>query len=331
MYFRSQAWGQDPSDEAMLSMSRMIRTVRNVINEYSVRRGRPLLLAVRVPDSDGYRRAMGLDLEAWLRDDLVDIVTVSDYFRLTPWQESIDLGHRYGKRVFACLSESRERDKAACSLRNSIKSYRARTMQALEAGADGIYLFNAQDVSNETLYTELGDPGRLRGLPKVYVSTVRGVGNADFWVRDGVRRFLKRDMVCPSRPLSMSAGKSVDVPLAIGDEGAVRSAPAFVLQLLFSSPGEAEISLQCNGSPVEVTRGGEAGEWLADIEGSCLQRGDNVFSLIASRDTALCDVLLWVFPAGAEKRLEAGMSIRETMKWRNERVLGKSRSSVKAD
>lgn len=266
---------------------------------------------------------MGLDLEAWLRNDYVDMAAVSDYWRLSPWQANVELVHRYGKKVFACLSESRERDKEACSLRNSIESYRARVMQALQAGVDGIYLFNAQDVSNETLYNELGDPDALRALPKVYVSTARGVGNADFWMRDGVKRFLEREFVCPSRPRALPAGRAVVLPLLVGDEAEGDAAPAFVLKLVLDEGGDANLTVSCNGRALDLTPGDTQGEWLAEIARAAVRNGANSFSITADADAVLSDLMLWVFPPGTERRLDAAASLRDTIKARNERVLGK--------
>jgi len=324
VYFKSQAWGQDVSPEETAMMTDMLRKIRGVVEEHSVRRGRPILLAVRVPDSDGYRRAMGVDLEAWLEADYVDLVAVSDYWRMSPWQANVELVQRYGKNVFACLSESRERDKAACSLRNSIESYRARVMQAIKAGVDGIYLFNAQDVSNETLYNELGDIDLLRALPKVYVTTARGVGNADFWMRDGVKRFLERQLVCPSRPQSISAGQTIELPLLIGDEAEGENAPSFVLSLRFREGGNAGLTVSCNGDQLSVRPGDAGNEWLADIDRKTIRNGANTFSIAADAPTVLTDLMLWVFPPGSDKRLEAAASLRDAIKQRNERVLGRA-------
>jgi len=266
---------------------------------------------------------MGLDLESWLQNDYVDIVAVSDYWRLSPWQTNVDLVHRYGKKVFACLSESRERDKDACSLRNSIESYRARVMQALQAGVDGIYLFNAQDVSNETLYNELGDPDVLRALPKVYVSTARGVGNADFWMRDGVKRFLEREFVCPSRPRSLPPGEPVELPLLIGDEAVGDDAPSFVLELALSEETDTTLSVCCNGRSLALRPGDAAGKWLADIDRNTILNGANTFNITSQADAVLLDLTLWVFPPGAERCLEADASLQGTIKQRNERASGK--------
>jgi hypothetical protein len=320
VYFKSQAWGEDPSAAEVALMTDMMRRMRSVVEGHSLRRGRPILLAVRVPDSDGFRRAMGLDLEAWLANDYVDLFAVSDYFRLCRWETSVALARRYGKKVFACLSESRERDKAACRLRNSIESYRARVMQARQAGVDGIYLFNAQDVSDETLFNELGDPDLLRALPKVYVSTARSVGNGDFWVRDGVNRFLERNFVCPSRPRAIVAGGTVELPLLVGAEAEGQNAPRFFLRLACTEQGELRVS--CNG--VELSPQAPAGpEFVAEIDRETVRNGDNTFAIAARTNTELFDLQLWVFPPGFDPCFEANQSIRQSMKERNELLTGK--------
>ena len=326
VYFKSQAWGQDVSPEETAMMTDMMRKIRSVVEDHSVRRERPILLAVRVPDSDGYRRAMGLDLEAWLAADYVDMVAVSDYWRMSPWEANVELVQRYEKKVFACLSESRERDKTACSLRNSIESYRARVMQALKAGADGIYLFNAQDVSDETLYNELGDADMLRALPKVYVSTARGVGNADFWLRDSVKRFLEREFVCPSRPRSLAAGEPLELPLLVGDEPEGAESPSFVLKLVFGEGIAAGVTVHCNDTELDLRAGDTEGEWLADIDRAVVRNGHNTFRISSEANVVLADLMLWVFPPGSDVCLNAAASIRDVIKLRNELLSGKTKS-----
>lgn len=317
VYFRSQAWGQDAAAEETAMMTDMLRKIRSIVDEHSVRRARPLLLAVRVTDSDAYRRAMGLDLEAWLSEDLVDLFAVSDYWRFCPWEANVELGHRYGKKVFACLSESRERDEVACKLRNSIESYRGRVLQALQEGVDGIYLFNAQDVSTEVIYNELGDPELLRTLPKVYVSTARGTGNADFWLRDATRRFLARDFVCPSQPRAIAAGEELVLPLPIGEETEGGAAPSFVFCFVFDQGG-ADAAVACNGRALDLTPGDGPGAWVADAERSVVNNGENSVAIRVGSAAILADLQLWVFPPGCERRLEVNASEREAMKRRAE-------------
>ena len=64
-------------------------------------------IAVRVPDSVGYCKAIALDLYRWLEEDLIDIMVVGDYFWLQPWERSVELGHKYEVPVYPSLSGSR--------------------------------------------------------------------------------------------------------------------------------------------------------------------------------------------------------------------------------
>ncbi len=70
-------------------------------------RGRPILVAMRLPDSAEYCRAIGLDLERWLADDLLDLYIPCSYFQLNDWEYSIALGHKYGVKVYPSLDDVR--------------------------------------------------------------------------------------------------------------------------------------------------------------------------------------------------------------------------------
>ena len=48
---------------------------RRMTDEAAAKRGRPILLAVRVPDSLKLAMNIGLDVKTWVKEDLVDIVT----------------------------------------------------------------------------------------------------------------------------------------------------------------------------------------------------------------------------------------------------------------
>jgi len=41
-------------------------------------------------------RANGFDIVRWMKEDLIDLLMVSGYFRLNPWETSVKLGHKYG-------------------------------------------------------------------------------------------------------------------------------------------------------------------------------------------------------------------------------------------
>ncbi|MEA3401449.1 MAG: family 10 glycosylhydrolase, partial [Armatimonadota bacterium] len=154
-YFASVANGGTASQQERDMMTDLLRRVRAMTEEVGRQRGRPILVSVRVADSVGFDRDMGLDIERWLEEDLVDILITTCYFRLNPWEYSVELGHRYDVAVYPCLSDSRVRGETRFH-RRSVESYRGRAMNAWTAGADGIHLFNFFN-PDSPVFREVGD------------------------------------------------------------------------------------------------------------------------------------------------------------------------------
>ena len=73
----------------------MMTEIREMTEEVGLNRGRPILVAVRVPDSIGYCLDMGFDLEQWLDNGLVDIVIGGGYFRFNKWSNLVNLKNQY--------------------------------------------------------------------------------------------------------------------------------------------------------------------------------------------------------------------------------------------
>ena len=90
-------------------MTELLRRIRLMADEVGQARGRPILIAVHSPDSVEYCRAMGLDLEHWMVQDLLDLWMPSGYFQLNDWGYSVALAHRYGVKVYPALHEPRVR------------------------------------------------------------------------------------------------------------------------------------------------------------------------------------------------------------------------------
>ena len=214
-------------------MSGLIQRTRTMMDEIGVERGRPILLAVRTPDSLEYCKALGLDLEQWMRDNLIDIWVATGYFRLQEWEETVKIGHQYGVQVWASPDESRL--SARGEGYNSPEVYRARAMNAWNAGVDSIYLFNffyKPDKPQFKLLYELGDPVRLAYLNKTYLADVRGGGalvdrtdwlhtdlaNPGYWLNGGERFFTRPMVFSPTTPLPLRQGKSQIVNLLVGDD-----------------------------------------------------------------------------------------------------------------
>ncbi len=96
-YFKSAAYGGKATAAECAAMTDLLRRVRAMTEDVGLRRSRPLLISVRVPDSPDYARDIGLDIREWMRQGLADIFIGSGYFRLDSWENWAKLGKRYPK------------------------------------------------------------------------------------------------------------------------------------------------------------------------------------------------------------------------------------------
>ena len=213
-YFKSVALGGQATDQQRAMMTGLMRHVRQTTEDIGCRRGRPILVSIRVPDSLDYCRDMGFDIERWLQDGLVDILITTGYFRLNPWSYTVRLAHKHGVTAYPCLSDSRVRGETRFR-RASLESYRGRAMNAWAAGADGIHLFNYFD-PKAALWQELGDVESLRTLDKLYFVTVRD-GNPNAFLANG-REYRATPLLTPSHPSPLTVSQAYRTTLTVGDD-----------------------------------------------------------------------------------------------------------------
>ncbi len=213
-YFPSVANGGKASDEEREMMTQLIRRIRTMTESEGLLRKRPILLSIRVPDSTGFSRDMGLDLETWLAEGLVDMMMLSDYFRLHHWDTSISLGHQYGIQVIPCLSESRVKGESRFR-RQSIEGYRGRAANAWSAGADGLEIFNLFN-PNSPVWKELGDPEVLKPLSKLYFVTPLD-GSANLWMANG-EDYRVLPLLSPGHPEFLKTGIPFSTEIVVSED-----------------------------------------------------------------------------------------------------------------
>ncbi|MCC6125831.1 MAG: family 10 glycosylhydrolase [Pirellulales bacterium] len=285
IYFQPQILGKPVTQEHRDAMTELVRRVRRMADEEAIRRGRPLLLAVRVPDSLECARALGLDIERWLEEGLVDVMAVSCLFRLNPWETSVALGHKYGVPVYPSLSESRFKDTETNALRRTDASYRGRALEAWAAGADGIYLFNFDDPQSK-LWKELGDPRTLPALEHLYTTGHTPAASGDGvnrWVAKGLQ-FLNLPIPMPERPLTLAPGvpASVEIRAGMRPNGDTRLGPVMQIAVrlrLQDAPANAPaIEVKLNGHV--LASGVRDGQWIEyPARPEWMQRGVNRIEL----------------------------------------------------
>jgi hypothetical protein len=278
-FFAAPARGEQATPEELAAMTGLLRRIRRMADEAGSRRGRPILLAVRVPDSLEYARAIGLDLEAWLGGGLVDLLVTTSYIHLNPWEYSVALGRRHGVKVYPSLDECRFADPEARRERRTVEAYRARAAAAWAAGVDGIYLFNYFDMQSP-LWNELGDRRKLATLDKDYFACYRGPGGTPF----PRPAFQNAATLNPSTPLAVEPGWATPVDIHLGDEFAADASrrPAATLRLALPGITAADqVAVTCNGKALSggrILAGSRS--WLEiPVDATLLVPGRNVVAL----------------------------------------------------
>lgn len=164
VFFKPQLYGQPVTQQHCDMMTDLVKKVRVMTENVSLKRGRPLLVAVRVPDSFGYAKEMGLDVVNWLDNDLVDIIIGGGTIQLQTWDKLVAAVKKYDVPVYACFEDSMV-PYSGLSVQEQCEYWRAAALEAWRAGVDGVYTFNMFN-PNHPMLDEIGDPNLLEKLPR---------------------------------------------------------------------------------------------------------------------------------------------------------------------
>ncbi|MCX6993444.1 MAG: family 10 glycosylhydrolase [Kiritimatiellaeota bacterium] len=297
VYFKPQMLGKPVTQQQCDLMTDMLRRVRAMADETAAKRGRPMLIAIRVPDSVGFASALGLDVVRWLKEDLVDMMAVSCFFQLNPWETSVQLGHQYGVPVYPSLSEPRFTNGQSQRVRKSPECYRGRALDAWQAGADGIYMFNYFDPRSR-LWRELGDRDTLQDMDQLYPAGTMATSMIG-WLAGGMQ-WMNRPMPLPEKPLTITPGgkASIEISVAATVNNQSKLTPCVQARLLVDDVASAKdltVKLNDQALPDSVP----AGAWLEyAVDPSAVKQGVNRLELTmpaAGNGTKLLDAVLQIW------------------------------------
>jgi len=322
IFFRSNADGQVATTEETDTMSTFMRQVKGELDKRRRANDVYYITSVRVPDSVEYCRAIGLDIETWLREGLADILFTTSYLQFNEWGYSAGLAHKYDVPVYPSLDESRVRSELPRHGRNSVRGYYGRIMNVWDAGCDGVFMFNNSGLRDMNLSVEQNWFGKNAGtyqeglaatvkgrehvntLSKTYFVSFRGVGA----VAGGAlphNEYINLPTLNHHAPMPIKKDIPADVPMRMSDDVPAASAggktpTATVSIFMFGDPDL--VALTINGNPLEVraSRNQHADldpnqrEYilLADIPVGLIQTGENVFTFVARKKMTLLD--MWV-------------------------------------
>ena len=166
-------------------VTEFMRMVRRMLLEVAAKKGRPILLAAKVPRNSAECRCDGFDVQAWGREGLVDMLTLGS--------RSFDVdveGFRQASgpavKLYPCIDDHHASDGYRFP---PIEVFRGVVCNWFQQGADGVVTFNwhaaPREVytsrglhpgpeSHETAYREIGSPATLEGKAKVFPVERRG-------------------------------------------------------------------------------------------------------------------------------------------------------------
>jgi hypothetical protein len=285
-------------------MTELMACIRKMTDAAGRKRGRPILVAVRVPDSAEYCKAIGLDIEKWLADDLIDILVMSGYFQINDWEYSVALAKKYGVKVYASLDESRVTDPIAMQRRKTDMAYRGRALNALDAGMDGVYLFNLFNPDRK-IWNELHSPEIMKKLDRDYFASIRGErdaagGNLSY------KKFVTAELFEPNAARSIRPGKSETVRLRISEKLTEFQGAASKLHLMFAQSFDPQkITVIINGKkhdkklslkeaekPAVANKHFKSGwEMVLDVDASQYQKGYN--NVTVTLDESVRKPIVW--------------------------------------
>ena len=307
--FKSVAMGGEASQPELDLMTTFMGELRAITEEAGHRKGRPIIVAIRAPDSVGYCKAIGIDLVRWFDGKLVDIWIGGGYFCLNPWATSAEFAHRHGVKFYASMDETRIPGVAARKKlpilkgRMTLPFYVARFADAMASGCDGVYVFNIEGAFLHDVVSI--DPSRTRGLETVRFAVDRGSGGYRPWkyLKDG-GRFCNLPEIDPGEPLRVKPGETCDFDMFIAGDS-LADAKVITAKVMTNLKAGEKIAFSCNGRPFNVSEL-RAGVFGCTLPADALKAGKNTFSVAfpqtVSDKTTFNDFVLRIMPQGDKQK-----------------------------
>lgn len=253
-------------------MTEFMRKMREMLARVGEARGRPILLATRVPENLVGSHFDGLDVEMWTQERLVDLLVLG----VRSFDVDLIDFRRIVKGRDVKLYPSLDDHHASDGYQNpGIEVFRGVASTWYHDGADGVHTFNfnfaenmpygGQDwESHLQAYREIGDCDTIRGKDKRFVVQRRGGGHGPSVVPNPEDWFTPRHAYANTNMLAqLPAVLDLDgradtlITLRIGDD--FREASLINLRVLLSDPEAVTLTNDQRLPAVEIATIGHAG------------------------------------------------------------------------
>ncbi len=132
-------------------LTEFVRQVRSLTNDWSKKRGHPILLAVRAPAHPDAAAGLGMDAVLWAKEGLVDLIVPCPFWTSSDFDIPVELWHEQlgdaaEKVAIAPGLEHNARPwPGGQAVANDLASARGFAASAYHRGAENLYLFNWMD------------------------------------------------------------------------------------------------------------------------------------------------------------------------------------------
>lgn len=287
LLFASVACGGKAGAKEWQQITEMVAQIRKAVDAAGQKRGRPVLLTARVPDSLSFCKDMGLDLMAVVGQGLLDFVVAGGTVELNPWSYMGDALKKSGVPFYASFNISDifvgndsgyEADDDRPTLRRqSPQGYRARIQEAGVGGAAGVMFVNPYHWHRFGLHCVCGTIQSVKTQDKRYFVTYRQNSTARNSMSDGMKHCTREQLVS-MWPYDLKGAPAKYGVYVWDDVAALKrqgNAPSrAILTTETSIPSGCQISVTFNGKAVKPLRK-IAGSQQFEVPLSALKYGRN--------------------------------------------------------
>ena len=271
----------------------MMEQIRSLTDSAAQRRGRPLLIAVRVPDTFTTSLDNGMDVAAWLNKDLIDLLILGGGY--APWslpvETWVEAARPHGVPVYPCVNMGKE----------SLPLVRGLASNWYSAGAHGLYFWNLgtpfEFMTGDQLVEtrrrcyacvhEVGDANMLVGKEKLFSVDSATGSILPYYAHLSAPRPLPLE----SKHGTLRTGVIGRLPLIVGDDVGLHPPIKATLTIEFDNAAWKQALLtRLNGEELTDSRFIPASDGQTDcqvahnVQVPSLRTGRNVVELAARND-----------------------------------------------
>lgn len=251
--FSRRMRGEPCTPDESTIITTMMHQIRGLTDAAAARRGRPMLIAARVPDTFATCLDNGMDAVKWMAEDLVDILIIGGGY--APWavpvQAWVQAAQPHGVPVYPCVNQGKE----------SLPVVRGLASNWYRAGADGLYFWNLgtpfEFMTGDKLIearrrcyaclNEVGAADTIADKTKVFSIDSATGGILPYYAHLSAPRLLP----LKSKHGTLRTGVIARLPLMVGDDIASNPPARVTLTVVFDDPAWKEAFLiRFNGEPL---------------------------------------------------------------------------------